>query len=117
MVLESLQPLKSTFADDPAIADIIPLFLANLSGYVEGLDKALRGGDLQAALRICHDLKGTAGGYGYPALSEVAADLERHLKSGQQTVQSGSLMETVRHLSMRAQKALPSSLEEAGIQR
>jgi HPt (histidine-containing phosphotransfer) domain-containing protein len=77
----AMESLRSIFAQDPTISEIIPLFLENLKGYVVSLDKALKAGERDTALRICHDLKGTAGGYGYPSISEEASSLESVLKT------------------------------------
>jgi hypothetical protein len=55
------EPLKSVYANDPAVANILPLFINNIPKYLENLRSHILEGDWQAAARVCHDLKGTAG--------------------------------------------------------
>lgn len=101
------EPLKSIYADDAAVADILPLFIANIPKYLENLTKHIASGDWAMAARVCHDLKGTAGGYGYPDIGAVAKQLEAEVKGAR------SLDNLERHLSeakllcKRAQLALP----------
>ena len=90
-----LQPIKSLFASDDVIADILPIFVRNLSGYVSRIRSALDLGDVVQAARICHDLKGSAGGYGYPQIGELAQQLEIALKSGGETTQLTLLVEQI----------------------
>jgi len=80
----SVTPLRSMFADDEIIADILPAFVQNMPRYVGNLRAAIDSRDWPAGARICHDLKGTAGGYGYPQIGRLAQLLEDELKSGQQ---------------------------------
>ncbi len=76
----ALTPLLSTYADDQAISEILPIFLNNLPRYVADLSSRVEQGDWVGASRVCHDLKGTAGGYGYPEIGRSAQDLETELK-------------------------------------
>jgi HPt (histidine-containing phosphotransfer) domain-containing protein len=101
--------LLSIYADDPVIGEIIPYFLSNLGRYVEDLRTALQKGDEVTACRVCHDLKGTAGGYGYPAISDAALDLETALKRGHSVDTVTSLFEKIDHLCQRAIACLDQS--------
>ena len=102
------EPLKSIYADDEAVADILPLFVANVPKYLANLSQHIATGDWAMAARVCHDLKGTAGGYGYPDIGAVAKQLEAEVKGAR----SMDILE--RHLSeakilcTRARLALPA---------
>ncbi len=98
----SLQPMKSLYADDDVIAEILPDFVRNLSGYVDKLRAALAVGDHVQGARVCHDLKGTAGGYGYPEISELAQHLETALKTGGETTHLTQLVDQIATLCQRA---------------
>jgi HPt (histidine-containing phosphotransfer) domain-containing protein len=76
------EPLRSLYADDEAIADILPVFLQNLPRYLGDLTSRIEARDWAGAARICHDLKGTAGGYGYPQISDATRRLEALLRTG-----------------------------------
>lgn len=108
MVTKPLLPLYSTFVAEPAIAEIVPIFLQNLPSYVRRLEEALAAGDVDVAVRTCHDLKGTAGGYGYPSISSAASSLETALRAGDVDQKGKELLESLRELCERAQLGLQS---------
>ncbi|SIQ46389.1 two-component system, unclassified family, sensor histidine kinase and response regulator [Aromatoleum tolulyticum] len=57
-------------------------FVTGYGDFTARLDAALAGGDLAAAERLAHSLKGLAGQIGATVLQEVAAELERNLHAG-----------------------------------
>ena len=63
---------------DASLADLVEDFLGRLPQQIEQLDKALADDDLGALRQAAHQLKGSGGGYGYPALTELAAQVERY---------------------------------------
>jgi signal transduction histidine kinase/CheY-like chemotaxis protein/HPt (histidine-containing phosphotransfer) domain-containing protein len=70
------QPLRSRFAEDPVIGGIVDDFVA---GFPEKLDEIKRAFQSLDSLRlrvIAHQLKGAAGGYGFPEISDVARTIE-----------------------------------------
>jgi HPt (histidine-containing phosphotransfer) domain-containing protein len=73
----------------------LPNFVLNLSGYVTAISDAMERGDAAKAARVTHDLKGSAGGYGYPQISELAQQLESALKTGCETTQLTLLVEQI----------------------
>lgn len=107
-VIKPLLPLFSTFTEEPAIAEILPLFLKNLPSYLSRLEEALASGEIEAAIRTCHDLKGTAGGYGYPSISAVASNLESALRGGDEDLKAREHLESLRDLFSRALLGLQS---------
>lgn len=99
-------PLRSLYAEDEVIGEILPVFIKNLPDYLLRLDRSLAQGDLQGAARVCHDLKGTAGGYGYPDIGKTVQRLEGELKAGQQREVVEALVCSLRTLCERAASAL-----------
>jgi HPt (histidine-containing phosphotransfer) domain-containing protein len=55
---------------------LMPRFLANRSADVAALDAAIARGDLAAARRIGHILKGAGGGYGFDEITRLGAEIE-----------------------------------------
>ncbi len=59
------------------LEDIVPGYLENRRRELGVLNQALAGGDFETIRRLGHDLKGTGGGYGFDALSELGRALEQ----------------------------------------
>lgn len=73
------EPLLSVFEHDPEIGEIVALFVSEMPERCDELRGAVAAGDLGQAIRIAHQLKGAAGGYGFEALGAVAASSEQSL--------------------------------------
>lgn len=74
---ESSAAVRSEYADDPDFRELLEEFAAAVPERRQGLVDAHRAND-QTALRMrAHQLKGAGGGFGFPQLSELAAELER----------------------------------------
>lgn len=71
------EAIHCEFADDPEMRELAEMFLADMSDRIEELERAWSEQDLTALARLAHQLKGASGGYGYPSLSEMAAQVER----------------------------------------
>jgi signal transduction histidine kinase/CheY-like chemotaxis protein/HPt (histidine-containing phosphotransfer) domain-containing protein len=74
--------LRSSLADDPEFSDLLPLFVKSLEETIEQMEDALSLGDLATLARLAHYLKGSAGSYGFPEITEAAIALEAALKAG-----------------------------------
>ena len=72
----SIEPLLSEYADDPEMAELIDEFRMALADLSDQLEEALGAIDFNVIYRIAHQLKGSAGGYGYPQISQVAGLLD-----------------------------------------
>ena len=70
------ETLRSEFAEDPEMAEAIERFQSRLPSQLKMMDEALRHNDYEQLRRLAHQLKGAAGGYGYPSLTDVARTLE-----------------------------------------
>lgn len=80
------EPLVSRFRDDPDYREILEEFVVATAERSASLVSAFAGGAIDEVRRQAHQLKGAGGGYGYDALSEVAADLERACKAPQPNI-------------------------------
>ena len=72
----------SSFAGDPEMAEITAAFVGALPARAQALQAAQSAGDLEGLKRLAHQLKGAAGGYGFPRISAAAAALEQACASG-----------------------------------
>ncbi len=62
--------------------DLAPNYLANRIRDIALLKDALTRKDLEFISTLCHKTKGTAGGYGFAEVSQMAKRLENAAKSG-----------------------------------
>lgn len=73
--------LRSVFRDDPDMAELIELFVAEIPERVRLLEDLTAKGDSEGLRRLAHQLRGASGGYGFEALGQRAANLEAALKA------------------------------------
>jgi len=62
---------------EPELEDIVPIFLERRRQEVTRLREQLDQNDYEAIALAGHSMKGTGGGYGFAAISEMGARLER----------------------------------------
>jgi histidine phosphotransfer protein HptB len=74
-------PLRSTFADDEDFAELLRAFAQTLPEKRQTVLDLHRAGSFDELGRWAHQLKGAAGGYGFPDLTEIAAELEQACKA------------------------------------
>lgn len=61
---------------DPLIAPLVPDYLKNRAADLQKLEAALAASDFAVLRKIGHNIRGSAGAYGLPPLSEIGARLE-----------------------------------------
>jgi len=69
-------PLVSALAADAEIARVLDGFVRRLPERLGAMERALGARDLELIADLAHQLKGVASGYGFPAITEAAAELE-----------------------------------------
>jgi HPt (histidine-containing phosphotransfer) domain-containing protein len=74
-------PLRSELADDPDFRELLEEFAAAMPVRKEGLLEAHRSAAYDLLRQRAHQLKGAGGGFGFPLLSELAAELEKACKA------------------------------------
>ncbi|MFO0758897.1 MAG: ATP-binding protein [Byssovorax sp.] len=74
---EELPPIVSDLAGDPDMADLVVEFVARLPARIAELNEALSRRDLSTIARVAHQVKGTAGGFGFDIITFAAAEIER----------------------------------------
>ncbi len=67
---------KLIIAVDAQIAALVPRFLANRAADVGKIRSALAGADFEAIRIAAHGMKGSGGGYGFPEISRLGAEME-----------------------------------------
>ena len=76
------EPIGSELVqEDASFADIVVQFVEGLDNRLAKMQDAIEKSDFEALRGAAHQLKGSGGGYGYPILTELAAELERFAQS------------------------------------
>jgi HPt (histidine-containing phosphotransfer) domain-containing protein len=78
---------------DPLLEDIVPFFLEKRRQDIAALETALAAGDLIAARKVGHDLKGTGGSYGFDEISRIGQVIEQAAASGDPTGVASAIRE------------------------
>jgi HPt (histidine-containing phosphotransfer) domain-containing protein len=74
--------VRSTMADKAAMKPAIDEFVADLPPQVAAIERMAREYDINNLRVAVHQLKGAGGGYGFPAISELAENAEATLRAG-----------------------------------
>jgi len=61
---------------DPLIAPLVPGYLKSRAEDVKRIAALVAAGDFAALRKLGHNMKGSAGAYGLPALSEIGGRIE-----------------------------------------
>lgn len=88
------EPIYSAFADDSDFRELLEEFAAALPKRRDGLQAAYRAGAFDELRSRAHQLKGAGGGFGFPQLSELAAELELASQS-QDAAELGEKLESI----------------------
>lgn len=82
LVVPTKPPISSQFEHDADLADLIPLFIDDLETRVQELREAFEAEDLDRVRTVAHKVRGSAGGYGFPDLTDLAGQVEDSIRSG-----------------------------------
>lgn len=69
--------LVSTLKDDADLKELVQQFARNLPERSSAMLRAYQAADVETLKRLAHQLSGSAGGYGFPTISEAARAVER----------------------------------------
>ncbi|MCR9216955.1 MAG: Hpt domain-containing protein [Phycisphaerales bacterium] len=75
-----VEPVRSSFANDPDMAELIEYFVDEVPQRLESLQAFCESGDREGVQRLAHQLKGASDGYGFEEIGLAAARVERPLK-------------------------------------
>lgn len=70
----------SDLAGDEEMSELVERFVGGLRAHATRLEAAFDASDREAVRRIAHQIKGAAGGYGFPTITEAAARLEQQAR-------------------------------------
>ncbi|MDB5213579.1 MAG: luxQ 3, partial [Myxococcaceae bacterium] len=80
--------IVSELADDEEMTALVERFTTNLPQQAQRLEDAADANDRETIRRLAHQLKGAAGGYGFPSITTAAARLEQLAREGETFAQA-----------------------------
>lgn len=75
------EPIFSIYADDEDMCELVEMFVDEMPKRIAALEAAVQGGDRDQLTVLSHQLKGSAGSYGFDVITDAAAVLEASLKA------------------------------------
>ena len=97
------EPILSEYAQDEAMAELVVQFVDDLVRDMRELGEALEGGDLERVQVLAHQLKGSAGSYGFNELTKPAEELERKARGAGAVAELEADISAFRELCARVQ--------------
>jgi len=77
------EPVRSEFAGDPEVGDLVELFATGMEARAADLWRRFEAGELEELPRLARQLRAAATGYGFRSLGEAAAEFEEALRTGE----------------------------------
>ncbi len=115
---DSSNCIKSSFAGDSRIMELMPEFVSGLPGQVRKMIDLLERSNLPALQLVVHQLLGTCGGYGFAAVTQPARNVDQSINEGQDvesiTAEIKSLIEVIRRID-GYDESKPSVTAEASL--
>jgi histidine phosphotransfer protein HptB len=96
------EPLYSTLSTDPDLGELVQLFVEEMPDRVAALRKQVSAADWETLRRTAHQMKGSAGSYGFDPISASAAVLEDAVRGGQDERQILEAVEALIEMCNRA---------------
>jgi signal transduction histidine kinase/DNA-binding response OmpR family regulator len=104
-MMDDTSSLRTKMQDDPELAELVQMFVEGLPERAVALERTLDAGDLERVAALAHQLKGTAGGYGFPSITEAAARLETSVRARKTIDDLREQLRSVADLCNRARAA------------
>lgn len=73
---------RSSLAEHPDVAPVLPRFVGRLPGHVARLRELLAAEDWKELQRLAHQLRGTGKSFGFERMTALAMDVEELLIAG-----------------------------------
>jgi len=105
MLATSTAPIFSTFADEPDMQVLVEMFVAEVPNKINAFEAHASTRNWPKLKQLSHQLKGSAGGYGFDAVTPLVQRLETAVNPPQPNVQevdacTQQLVEMLRRLSV-----------------
>ena len=82
LVLDFSQLRNVTLNDEALMREVVDALVSEVSQQIEGLNRAVQCGDIQACVRVAHNAYGACGNVGAASMAAVFSSLERQAADG-----------------------------------
>lgn len=96
------EPLVSDLAGEADVIELVEMFISELPDRVDAMQQSIQASDLNRLRVLAHQLKGSAGSYGFPTIGDVARDVESAVKQEKQLTDIKSAVDELADLCRRA---------------
>jgi PAS domain S-box-containing protein len=103
------ESVYSTLADDPHLGELVTMFVEEMPARSAGLETQAHERNWEQLGRLAHQLKGTAGGYGFEVITVCAAQLEHAVREQCIEEQVLAALEELLGLCRRVRSGTPQS--------
>ena len=94
--------LVSELAGDEDMVELVEMFVEELPDRISAFEKALAEQDFETLAGLAHQLKGAAGGYGFPSITDAAKEAEITSKAANDLEKLASEVKAIAELCSRA---------------
>jgi HPt (histidine-containing phosphotransfer) domain-containing protein len=94
--------LVSELAGEDELAELLALFVQELPKRAEAMRQALATADSERLALLAHQLKGAAGSYGFPTITDLARTVEQAARTGCPPAQLGVHLDELANACARA---------------
>ncbi len=101
------EALHSLYSDDPDMVELVDGFVAGMPERLDAFTRAWDLGDREQLCRLAHQLKGAAGGYGFPQIGEAASALESAARASAPAPPDRSTVDSLLALGRRLARPAP----------
>jgi len=94
-------PVYSQLSDDEDMRELVEWFVADIGKDAVRIERALEEGDYDRLAVLAHQLKGSAGSYGFPQVTQLAGHLEQSVLGGKPSAEIASAVQSFVDLCTR----------------
>lgn len=99
--------VHSSLAADPGLGELVDMFVAEMPNRINALETQAESGDWEQVRRTAHQMKGSAGSYGFDVITPAAARLEHIAGEGCQEEDTLLALEELLSLCRRVRAGTP----------
>ncbi len=104
-------PIYSTLGGDGVLTEIVEMFVDEMPDRIAALSDQLNRSDWEALCRMAHQLKGSAGSYGFEPISPCAGRLEDSIREDRPEEQIHQAVAELVDMCRRTRAGVPTKRE------